>query len=128
MVLCCFPIKVIKSCALKQTKDSGLLVAHWGASPAYSKLILTLCIYDTEAGRWLDRSSGPTSGGVDVHIYLPDSTDDNPMTAPVRYDLTYAGDAMNPRCDRYKSQTPPPPAGFDVYKYILWFNGEQLNY
>ena len=34
MVLCCFSIKVIKSCVFKQPKDSGLLGGHWDSPPA----------------------------------------------------------------------------------------------
>ena len=99
-VLCCFPIKGTKSCVTKQTNDSGLLVAHWDDSSAYNKFILILGIYDTAAGRWLDRISGPTSGDISVYNYLSGAANGDPMTVPVRCDLTHVGDAMILRCDR----------------------------
>ena len=107
-VLCCYAITGTKSQVTKQTNDSGGEVAQWDYTSAYNKLILILGIYEMAAGRWLDRSSGPTSGGVGVYNCRSGSRDDNPMTVPARYDLPHAGDAMILRCDRYKSETPHP--------------------
>ena len=50
------------------------------------------------------------------------------MAVPVRYDLLHQGDAMIARCSRYKSTTVPPPVGFVVYKFVIWFNTESMSF
>ena len=127
MVLCCCAVDCVKSAVVKQTKTSGCAGDHWDQTRAFNKLIIILGIKNLETGEWLDRrSSGPTSCGVDVFTYLSGSQQDDPFALPARYDLLRQGDAMILRSSRYKSRTVPPPAGFEVYKYVIWFNTHAL--
>ena len=127
-VLCCYSINVTKACVFKQTRDTGLLGGYWDNRFAYNKLIITLGIQDTATGDWLDGSSGPTSGGADVYNFRSGTGGDNTMAVPVRYDLLHQGDAVILRRSRYKSTTVAPPVGFDVYKFIIWFNTKSLTF
>ena len=99
--------------------------SRWDRGQAYNKFIIILGIKNLATGEWLNRSSGATSFGVDVYDYTSGGCMDGPMTSPVRYDLLRQGDAMILRCSRYKSQAALPPAGFEVYTYVMWFDTEQ---
>jgi hypothetical protein len=121
-VLCCYEIDCIKAAVLKQTTTTGCAVAHVEKTRASNKFVMILGIKNKATGEWLDRTSAPVSCGVDVWPHLSGSAQDHPLAEPVRYDLLRQGDAMIIRSSRYKSRTVPPPAGFEVYKYIIWFN------
>jgi hypothetical protein len=128
LVLCCHSIIVRRSCVFRYTNLTDADGEYWDTAHAFNKVIIILGIKNTLTGEWLNRSSGPTRFGVDVFNYLSGSVRDNPMNGPVHYPLPLVGDAMIIRCSRYKSCTALPPAGFEVYTYVIWFNTEQLNF
>ena len=117
-----------KACVFKQTHNSGLHGGYWDSRFANQKLTIIIGILNTATGQWLDGGSTPTSGGVGVYNFESGTRDDGSIVVPVRYDLLRQGDAMIVRCPRYKSRTAPPPAGFDVYKYVIWFNTQSLSF
>ena len=104
-VLGCRSLDVFDSCVFKQTRDSGLLCAHYEQSRALNCFITILGIFDQANHRWLDHTSPPTSCGVGVFNDLSGDVLANPRTFPVRYNLTHQGDAMILRASRFKNQT-----------------------
>ena len=113
-----------QACVNRYTKDTYISGCLWDYADGDFKFIIVLGIKNLSTGEWLNRSSAGTSFGVDVYDYISGSRRDDPMTPPVRYDLQRQGDAMIVRCGRYKSQSALPPAGFEVYTYVMWFDTE----
>ena len=124
-VMFCDSIICKKACVNRYTKNSRILECIYDRGVANNKFIIILGIKNLETGEWLNRSSGATSFGIDVYNYISGGRRDDPMTPPVRYDLQRQGDAMIVRCSRYKSRAFHPPAGFEVWTYVMWFDTEQ---
>ncbi len=114
-----------QACVGRYTKNSRILGCNYDHGDGLNKFIIILGIVNLEMGEWLNCSSAATSFGVDVYNYTSGSRWDNPTTRPVRYDLQRQGDAMIVRCSRYKSRAFHPPAGFEVWTYVMWFDTEQ---
>ena len=123
-VMFCDSVICKKSCVTRYTKYMGLQKCKYDGV-SNNKFIIILGIKNLDTGVWLDRSSPATSFGIDVYNYQSGSWHDEPETRPVRYDLQRQGDAMIVRCSRYKSRAFHPPAGFEVWTYIMWFDTEQ---
>ena len=124
-VMFCDSIICKKACVNRYTKNSRILECIYDRGVANNKFIIILGIKNLETGEWLNRSSAATSFGVDVYNYISGGRRDDPMTPAVRYDLQRQGDAMIVRCSRYKSRAFHPPAGFEVWTYVMWFDTEQ---
>jgi hypothetical protein len=124
-VMFCDSIICKKACVNRYTKNSRILECNYDHGDGLNKFIIILGIMNLETGEWLNGSSAATSFGVDVYNYTSGSRWDNPTTRPVRYDLQRQGDAMIVRCSRYKSRAFHPPAGFEVWTYVMWFDTEQ---
>lgn len=124
-VSCCPALDVRKACVYKQTSESGCLAPHYGSGTAENLLIALLGTWDKTNEVWLTREGKMVPGGVNVYPASYGTREDDPMALPIRYDLKLQGDAMILRHRRYKSETVPPPPGYDVYKYVIWFNAEE---
>ncbi len=124
-VMFCDSIICKKACVNRYTKNSRILEYNYDHGDGFNKFIIILGIKNLESGEWLNGSSAATSFGVDVYNYISGDRRDDPVAPAVRYDLLRQGDAMIVRCGRYKSRVFHPPAGFEVWTYVMWFDTEQ---
>ena len=106
---------------LRQREDVGCLDRHFDSDKRLQCAILVLAIYDCTEHDWCDHISPEVPCGVDVFDFYSGDREDQADAFSVRCPLNHVGDCMILRGAHFANKTVKPPPGFEVYKYVVWF-------